>query len=332
MDSPPQGDMRGDAVETVTPGAVLQPAPPIRRIEIIANEHSGSVGPGAAVAAEAIARELGFEAKARAVAPHDLRAQLTVAVAANPDLLVVIAGDGTANMAATLCGPDGPLLACLPGGTMNMLPRALYGDRDWRSALRAVLSDGAVMPVAAGQVNGAPFHVAAILGNPALWAPAREAIRQGRFHEAWKRAVYAWRRAFRSKIHYALDGGLHGRAEGLGLLCPLVSRAIGADPSTLEAAAVNPPGMFAVLRLGLDALVLPLLSPLLAGDWRANPFVKTGRCREGHASGRKRIHAILDGELIRLPKYVTIRFVPVSFRALVVAADQGRPHGGGASL
>lgn len=319
-------------MEAVTPVAGLEPAPPIRRIEIVANEHSGRVGAGAAEAAASIARDLGFDVNAQAVAPHALREQLAAALAGKPDLLVVIAGDGTANMAATLCGPNGPLLACLPGGTMNMLPRALYGDRDWRSALSAVLSDGAVMPVAAGQVNGVPFHVAAILGNPALWAPAREAIRQGRLHDAWKRSVYAWRRAFRSKIHYALGGDMHGKAEGLGLLCPLVSRAIGGEAPALEAAAVTPPGMFAVLRLGLDALVLPLLSPLLAGDWRANPFVKTAQCREGHASGRKHIHAILDGELVRLPKYVTIRFVPVSFRAMVVAADRGRPPGGGASL
>ncbi len=235
-------------------------------------------------------------------------------------------------MAATLCGPDGPLLACLPGGTMNMLPRALYGHRDWKTALHAILEDGAVMPVAGGAVNGNPFHVAAILGNPALWAPAREAIRDGKLTEAWKRAIYAWRRAFRSKIHYSLDGGMHGRAEGVGLLCPIVSKGVPDDNPALEVAAVNPPGMMAILRLGLETLVLPFLSPMLGGDWRANPYVKIGECREGHASGRRRVHAILDGEIVRLPKYVKISFTPVAFRALVVASDKGRPEGGGAAI
>jgi diacylglycerol kinase family enzyme len=311
---------------------VLQPAPRLRRIEIVANEHSGSVGPGAAAEAEAIARDLGLEVNARAVEPQDLHAELLAAVAAAPDLLVVIAGDGTANMAATLCGPDGPLLACLPGGTMNMLPRALYGRRDWQTALRDILSDGAVMAVAGGDVGGNAFHVAAILGNPALWAPAREAIREGRFAEAWQRALYAWRRAFRSKLHYALDSGMHGRAEALGLLCPIVSKGISDDTPALEAAAANPPGMVGVLRLGLQTLVLPLLGPEMGGGWRSSPFVEIGECRRGHVSGRRHIHAILDGEIIRLPKYVRISFTPVAFRALVVAADEGRPEGGGASI
>jgi diacylglycerol kinase family enzyme len=311
---------------------VLGVAPRLRRIQIIANEHSGSVGPGAAAEAESIAHGLGFDAEARAVAPHDLRAQLQAAVAVGPDLLVVIAGDGTANMAASLCGPDGPLLAPLAGGTMNMLPRALYGHRDWKSALRAILEDGAVMPVAGGDIDGNAFHVAAILGNPALWAPAREAIRDGKLREAVHRAVYAWRRAFRSKLHYALDGPMHGRAEGLGLLCPIVSQGISDDTLALEAAAANPPGMIGVLRLGVEALVLPSLSAAAGAGWRHSPYVRTGECTSGHASGRRHIHAVLDGEPIRLPKYVRIRFIPMAFRALVAASDKGRPEGGGASI
>ena len=312
--------------------ARLRPAPMLRHVEIIANEHAGGVGPGAAAEAAAIVQALGVSCRANAAEPHDLRAQLEAAIASKPDLLVVIAGDGTANMAATLCGPDGPVLACLPGGTMNMLPRALYGGRDWKAALQAILSDGAIMPVCGGAVNGRPFYVAAILGNPALWAPAREAIRDGKFREALKRAVYAWRRAFRSKIHYALDGGMHGRAEGLGLLCPIVSKGISNDTPALEAAAVNPPGMFSILRLGLETLVLPFLSPMLGGDWRDSPYVRTAECRAGHVSGRRRVHAILDGEIVRFPKYVTISFTPVAFRALVVAGDKGRPEGGGAAI
>lgn len=314
------------------PESALEPAPRLRRIEIVANEHSGSVGPGAAAEAEAIARDLGFEVHAAAVAPHDLRVQLQAAVDAGPDLLVVIAGDGTANTAASLCGPDGPLLAPLAGGTMNMLPRALYGQRDWKTALRAILEDGAVMPVAGGEVDGNAFHVAAILGNPALWAPAREAIREGKFGEAMQRALYAWKRAFRSKLHYALDGSMHGRAEGLGLLCPIVSQGISNDTPALEAVAANPPGMWAVLRLGVEALVLPSLSPGAGALWRHSPFVTTGQCTRGHASGRRQIHAVLDGEPIRLPRYVRISFNPVAFRALVVASDKGLPAGGGASI
>jgi diacylglycerol kinase family enzyme len=157
----------------------------LARIAIVANELSGSAGPGAAADAEAMARSLGFDdVQAKALDPGKLIEGLQEAVAAKPDLLIVIAGDGTANAAAELCGPGGPMVAPLPGGTMNMLPRALYGDRDWRTALHDILTDGRVRPVGGGEVDGRAFHVAAILGNPALWAPAREALRKGNLRKA----------------------------------------------------------------------------------------------------------------------------------------------------
>src|SRR5581483_6247865 len=105
-----------------------------------------------------------------------------------PDLLVVIAGDGTARTAAALCGPDGPLLAPLAGGTMNVLPHALYGTLDWPTALRRLATDGRVREVAGGEIAGQPFYVAAVLGAPALWAEAREAARLGNTRLAIGRA------------------------------------------------------------------------------------------------------------------------------------------------
>jgi diacylglycerol kinase family enzyme len=299
--------------------------PRLSRIVIIANERSGGVGPGAADEAEGIARGLGFDARAQAIGPDDLVEQLKAVIATGPDLLVVIAGDGTANAAATLCGPDGPLLAPLAGGTMNMLPHALYGRHDWRTALRLILTDGRVRLVGGGEVQGRAFHVAAILGSPALWAPAREALRNRRLWLAIDYAWYAWRRCFRAKLRFSLDGGPHRKAEALALLCPLISQAMPDDTPALEALAIDPKGLAGVLRLGLHALAAPLISPVLGpgfGEgWRSDPSVTSGRCRDGSAYKRRHIHAILDGEHLRLPKYVTIRFRPVAFRALVPAAE-----------
>jgi diacylglycerol kinase family enzyme len=295
------------------------------RIEIVANESSGSVGEGAAAEAQAIAEGLGYEVNARAILPHDLIASLKAAIAANPDLLVVIAGDGTANAAAELCGPDGPLLAPLAGGTMNMLPHALYGPQDWKSALHSILSDGRVRPVAGGEVEGHSFNVAAILGDPALWAPAREALRNGNIGKAIAYARYALRRTFSRKLRFTLDGAPHQKAEALALMCPLVSKGVPDDTPALEAVAIDPKSFGGVLRLGLHALLSPLIGPALGGDWRSDPAVTRGQCREGRAYARRHINAILDGEPIRLPKFVTIRFKPVAFRALVPAVDPHRP-------
>jgi diacylglycerol kinase family enzyme len=313
-----EGGMQGEAVAA--------PARPVlSHIEIVANERSGGVGPGGAAEAEALVRELGFKAHARVLDPDALAEGLKAALDARPDLLVVLGGDGTASAAAALCGPFGPLLAPLPGGTMNMLPHAIYGRRDWRSALRTILDDGRERPVGGGEVGGHRFYVAAVLGNPALWAPAREALRAGQFWRAVDRALYAWRRCFRRKLRFSLDGAPHRRAEALALLCPLISRELPDDAGALEAAAIDPRSWGDVLRLGLATLLRPLIGPALGGDWRSDPAVITGRCHEGRAYARRHIHAIIDGEPVRLPRTVDIRFRPVAFRALAPAGDPHQP-------
>jgi diacylglycerol kinase family enzyme len=304
--------------------AATGPARPVlSRIEIVANERSGGVGPGAAAEALALVREFGFEVHARMLDPDALTDGIKAALDTRPDLLVVLGGDGTAGAAAALCGPYGPLLAPLPGGTMNMLPHALYGRRDWQSALRLILEDGGERPVAGGEIGGRSFYVAAVLGDPALWAPAREALRAWRFWLAVDRALYAWRRCFRRKLRFSLDGGPYRKAEALALLCPLISRELSDDAGALEAAAIDPRSWGDVLRLGLETLLRALFAPELGGDWRSDPAVTTGLCHEGRAYARRHIHATIDGEPVRLPRTVAIRFRPVAFRALAPAGD---PH------
>src|SRR4051812_31254506 len=116
----------------------MKPAPaakPVRRVEVVANIASGSVGPDAPDVAAKIFSDFGIEANICAPETSDLTNCLRRAADADPDLLVVIAGDGTARAAAEICGPDGPLLAPLPGGTMNILPYAIYGVRPWQDAI-----------------------------------------------------------------------------------------------------------------------------------------------------------------------------------------------------
>ena len=106
----------------------------IRRVEVVANVASGSVGADAPEEIAKILADFGLAANVCAPETHELGDCLRRAVDAAPDLLVVLAGDGTARAAAELCGPDGPMLAPLPGGTMNMLPHAIFGVRPWPAA------------------------------------------------------------------------------------------------------------------------------------------------------------------------------------------------------
>lgn len=280
----------------------------LKRVAVVVNPASGSAGPDAAAEAERILAEQGIRGTVTVPGDEGLEACLEAALKTKPDLLAIVAGDGTARAAAELCGPKGPLVAPLPGGTMNMLPGALYGSRDWKTALADILADGVIKPVSGGEIEGHAFYVAAILGSPALWAEAREAARDGDLRKAWIRTRRAIRRAFSGRLRFALDGGARSKAEALALMCPLVSKAMDDDEGYLEAAAIDPAGALEIFRLGFRAAL---------GDWRADQKVEVTHVRKGRAWAAGRIPAVLDGEPTQLGPVVDFKFRPVAFRALV---------------
>lgn len=261
---------------------------------------------------EKIFADHGLSAHICAPETHDLTNCLRAAVDAAPDLLVILAGDGTARAAVELCGSGGPLLAPLPGGTMNLLPRALYGDRSWQDALSVALAEGQERTIGGGEVNGHPFLVAAVLGSPALWAPAREAARYGEPWLALAWARRAFRRAFSGRLRYAVEAGPREKAEALVFMCPYVSRAMPDEASALEAAALDVRGAGDAFRLGVNALLR---------DWRDDPAVETRPCKGARVWAAKGIPVLLDGELHRMSAMVDVTWKPAAARILAPAKD-----------
>ncbi len=296
------------------PGEALQldptfpPSRPvaIRRVEAVVNPASGSVGPGAADALAALLDSFALDSCVSVPEPKGIEEAVRAAVAARPDLVIVLAGDGTANRAADLCGPDGPLVCPLPGGTMNLLPRALYGEGAWPDVLTAALNSSAERWVSGGEVDGHRFYCAAILGSPALLARAREAVRSGKLARAWRHATTALRRMFVSHLRFQAAGGPKRRARALALICPLVSRRFD-DERALEAAVLDVHDAMEVFRLGLNNML---------GDWRADPAVTVEACVHGRIWAQTAIPGLFDGELRRLGRTAEIRFRPRAFRAL----------------
>lgn len=284
----------------------------IRRVEVICNVASGSVGPEAPALAEKIFAEAGVAATIHAPDPADLMKTLRAAVDAAPDLLVVLAGDGTARAAAELCGPDGPVIAPLPGGTMNMLPHAVYGVRPWQEALVRALAGGETRMLGGGEVEGRQFLVAAILGSPALWAPAREAARHGKGRLAILRARRALRRAFTGRLRYTLDEGPREKAEALVFMCPATSRAMADSAQALEAAGMDLTSAADVLRLGFSAMT---------GDWRRDRNVAVEQCQVARVWSAQGVPALLDGEPVRLKALTEVRYVPRVVRVLAIDKD-----------
>jgi diacylglycerol kinase family enzyme len=202
------------------------------------------------------------------------------------------------------------LIAPLPGGTMNMLPRALYGTSDWKSALRRALEEGAEQSVAGGEVSDGRFResffCAAILGAPALWAPAREAVREGKLGLAWAYGRRALKRAFSGRLRFSLDGRADGRAEALVLMSPMISKAI-EEHAGLEAAAMNTADALQVFRLAAHAVF---------DDWRQDPAVTTRSIQQATVRSRSRIPSVIDGEPAMLRHVTKVRFIRRAFRAL----------------
>ncbi|WP_394762175.1 diacylglycerol/lipid kinase family protein [Phenylobacterium sp.] len=276
-------------------------------IVAILNTGSGSCDASSAGQAEALFAAEGLaDVDVVAVTPDRLSDALDAAVA-KAKVLIVLGGDGTIGTAATRCGETGPLLIPLPGGTMNMLPKALYGTSDWREALTATLAAPRLQTVSGGELAGHRFYCAAILGAPSLWADAREAVREGHLLDAAQKAVTATRRSLSDAVDFDF-GETSGSGDAVAVICPLVSDALTGHERALEAVALDLKTATALFGLAFHAAY---------DGWRNDPSVIRVTTRNVTVTGHGALPTILDGEKVRIGRKAEIRFLPVAFRALV---------------
>ena len=278
-----------------------------QRLIAVLNTGSGGCDASAAERMGQIFSTAGLpHAEVVSVPPEQIEAALKSA-ANLAQVVVVLGGDGTIRSAAAECAGNGKLLIPLPGGTMNMLPHALYGSRAWPDALAETLSDPMVRNVSGGRAGSEPFFCAAVLGAPSLWADARESLRRLDLVEATKRAMTAIRRHSDEPLEYRLGDGPTGKAEAIAVICPLVSRAMDSDEPSLEAAAIEPVVASALFRLAFHAIF---------DDWRNDSAISLAKVTRVEVKGHGRVPVILDGESVRMGRTVRVDFVPLAFRAL----------------
>ncbi len=282
------------------------------RALVLINENAGGVGPGARARVEEVLLRLG----APIVAVADDVAHLGALARSEPaDVAIVLGGDGTARAAAEMMArPAGPLgmtqpppLVLLPGGTLNVLPRALYGSRPWPEALEAALSNGRVVRLAGGQANHQHFFVAAFLGDSALFARAREAARRGQLLSALRRARVAMKALMSSRRAARPTGGAAARVEAVGVLCPAYSGSC--EGRDLEWVHLNAATLPSFMRVTARAVL---------GGWREDSAIEVMRCRGGEVRRRGLIPAILDGEPTTFESPVRIAMLRRGPRVLVV--------------
>ncbi|HYD87489.1 MAG TPA: diacylglycerol kinase family protein [Vitreimonas sp.] len=290
------------------PRQSARPVPENARAMVLYNDKAGGVGPGdhhrlvlTLADAGVVYHEI-FEAK--------YVSKRLLAKARSFDVLVVLGGDGTARTAAELAPRDGPPLILLPGGTLNILPRALYGEMTWPEALQAALERGRITRLTAGRANGEAFYVAALFGAPTLMAKAREAMREGRPLAAWRRFRQALKRSFSRSLRARRDQETMRRAEAIGVLCPSFSGGIQAD--NLEWVRLDARHLLDLARVSLRALT---------AAWRNDPSVEIGTCRSSDIVSLGVIPATLDGEPRTFFHRVRVVYDPRGPR--VIAVPQG---------
>jgi diacylglycerol kinase family enzyme len=226
------------------------------------------------------------------------------------ELLIVLGGDGTIRTAAEACAEKGSYLIPLPGGTMNMLPRALYGKVPWEEALKKTLTAPSTKLLSGGRVANKRFFIAAIVGAPALWTQPRESIREGNIADAVKKGSVAFRRMFKTKVQYFISGGGKGETEAVALICPLVSEEMSDSEQALEAAIID---------VESAAEVIGLVTTAAFGKWRDDRNILLTKTKRVNVQSAEEIPATLDGEKVNLGRSAEIDFVSTALTVLVPA-------------
>ncbi len=285
-----------------------RPAQRYARALVVFNAKAGSVRDGDAERLAEALTAAGVEQYAM-VGPEKLTRKL-LERAKDFDVIIVLGGDGTACAAASKAPRNGPPLVLLPGGTMNMLPHALYGELAWPEALAAALERGVVRRLPIGYANNEAFFVAAMFGAPTLLARAREAAREGKLLTAFRRFRLTLSRAFSRSVFARPRGVRTQKSAAVGVLCPIFSGAVEGD--ALEWVNVDARQLGEIARLTVRA-VTPA--------WRDDPAVEIYRCTSGRVFSGGVIPSTLDGEPKAFLSYVRIRYEPNGPRVLALETE-----------
>jgi diacylglycerol kinase family enzyme len=279
------------------------------RVAAVLNKSSGSCD---ADCAEKLATILS-EAKIKPISIElvegkDIEATLKNIVAAKIDVLVILGGDGTIRTAAERCAASGTKIIPLPGGTMNMLPRALYGEGTWQEVLRKTLFRPSLLDVGGGCVEGHRFFCAGIFGSPALWGGAREAVRKNLWSTALAKAIRAYHRAFSQKLYCRVNSVDDRDVTALSVICPLISSALSSKTPMFEVIVLQPQDLADAFHLAWSAVF---------SQWRKDKSVESVKATRVEVSAKRVIPAILDGEIVSLRAKAEIEYEERAFVAVV---------------
>ena len=201
---------------------------------------------------------------------------------ARADTVVLFAGDGTINAAACKLAEWQGALLILPGGTMNLLAKALHGNADPAEIVKAAHAGGERIAMPFVEAGPHRAFVGLILGPAGNWARAREAVRAGQLRALLRALALAWRRTFGRGVRVTGAAGLPRESQALF---------IQADRQRLKVAAIDARDWRSIATLGWE---------WLTGDWVAASAVREVRARTLRIAERRPVLALFDGEPVML--------------------------------
>lgn len=250
----------------------------MKTLWFITNPNSGTATPQKCEAIEAVFAERGLSLAGRTHFPEDDLPQPKALDAAGVDTVVLFAGDGTINAAlCALAGWDGGFLI-LPGGTMNLLAKALHDSLEPAVIIHA--ANERDQRVAIPFVEAGPHRafVGLIIGPAANWFRAREQARKRRLFGLMRAARAAWGRTFGRGIRITGATGLRGRYQAV-MVRP--------KDDGIEVVGIDARDWRAIAELGWN---------WVTGDWVAARAVDQTRASSVRVESGRAVLALFDGE------------------------------------
>ncbi|MCA8892880.1 MAG: NAD(+)/NADH kinase [Hyphomonas sp.] len=281
------------------------------KFSVVINPLSRTVPKGAADEIEAAIRASGHDIARMHCNSGKLASGVRAAADSDADAVIVWGGDGTIACVLNACGATGLPVLALPGGTMNMLPKRLHGDGPWHEVLERVLSGSVSQTLAAGDVDGQRFYIAALFGRLTGLAETREAVRKGELVNAAQALVEGEVLDVETRLRLSWTK-LSGRPGKTEQTISAVAAAVALNSSPVpafEVAAIDPNNTMGLVSTALDAMV---------HGWKeAGPVEHdVSETVTVHELEGGDIPATLDGEQVSFTSPVHIQLVEEAARVL----------------
>jgi len=274
----------------------------MERLWFVTNPNSGSSDAAKAEAIEAACIEKGLRFVGRTNFPDQALPTIEQLDRAGADTVMLFAGDGTINAAVcALADWDGGILI-LPGGTMNLLAKALHGDADPAAIVEAAHRHDRRIALPYVEAGKHRALVGLIVGPAASWYRAREHVREGSLGKLLPAIRAAWRRTFGRGISLSGAPGFPPRVQGAY---------VHAERGQLAVAAVDARDVRSIADLGWN---------WITGDWVAARAVTEHRAEEIRIVERLPVLALFDGEPVSLDPGTRIG-VGRTLKQFIVTAD-----------